>query len=255
MNILFTICGRAGSKGLKNKNLLSLNEYPLIYYSLSLIDLYINRHQHESVEIDIALSTDSHELHNLCDQTKVTVHHIQRPIELSDDITPKVLVIQHAQKLMEQIKRTSYDLIIDLDITSPIRRLNDLENVIQTYHSQPCDVVFTVTHSRRNPYFNMVKLNSDGFYERVISSQFTTRQQAPKIYDMNASIYAFRPEFLLTTKSIFSGKCLIVEMEDTAILDIDEQEDLLLLAVISKHLCTKDLLWNQVVQHIQLIYK
>ena len=43
MNILFTVCGRAGSKGLKNKNLSLFLGHPLLYYPLSLIDLFIKK--------------------------------------------------------------------------------------------------------------------------------------------------------------------------------------------------------------------
>ena len=34
MNILCTICARAGSKGIKNKNIKLLNGKPLIYYTI-----------------------------------------------------------------------------------------------------------------------------------------------------------------------------------------------------------------------------
>ena len=44
MNILFTICGRAGSKGFKNKNLKEMNGVPLVYYTLAAIKAYIEAH-------------------------------------------------------------------------------------------------------------------------------------------------------------------------------------------------------------------
>jgi CMP-N,N'-diacetyllegionaminic acid synthase len=253
MNLLFTICGRSGSKGLKNKNLLNLNEYPLVFYSLSLINLFIKKHRDDYNKIHIGLSTDSTELHQLCYQTNLDIHHIDRPTILSDDKTPKVLVIQHATKYLETVNNIKYDIIIDLDITSPIRRLKDLENIIKEYKTKQCDVVFSVTPSRRNPYFNMVKKHTDGFYVRVIDSYFTTRQEAPLIYDMNASIYAYRREFLLLTKNLFSGRCLITEMKDTGILDIDHQVDLSLLALISNYLRTNDHEWNKVILNIKKI--
>ena len=63
MNILFTICGRAGSKGLKNKNLKKLNGIPLVYYTLSVIGLYMDRHMEN--QVTVALNTDSKELQQL----------------------------------------------------------------------------------------------------------------------------------------------------------------------------------------------
>ena len=51
MNILFTICGRSGSKGFKNKNLKKLNGIPLVYYTLSAIKLYQETHSDDSVTV------------------------------------------------------------------------------------------------------------------------------------------------------------------------------------------------------------
>ena len=43
MRILFTICGRAGSKGIKNKNIRDFLDVPLPMYTLAAIDLYLER--------------------------------------------------------------------------------------------------------------------------------------------------------------------------------------------------------------------
>ena len=44
MKILFTIGGRAGSKGIHNKNIKTFCEFPLPLYSLSALDLYLTKH-------------------------------------------------------------------------------------------------------------------------------------------------------------------------------------------------------------------
>lgn len=41
--LLITICGRAGSKGFKNKNLKTFCGHPLVYYSLSAAELFIKK--------------------------------------------------------------------------------------------------------------------------------------------------------------------------------------------------------------------
>ena len=61
--LLITICGRAGSKGFKNKNLKTFCGHPLVYYSLSAAELFIKKHP--ELHIDIALNTDSPELAEL----------------------------------------------------------------------------------------------------------------------------------------------------------------------------------------------
>ena len=63
MNILFTVCGRAGSKGFKNKNLKKLKGIPLVYYTLAVIRMYMDKYQEN--QVIVALNTDSKELQQL----------------------------------------------------------------------------------------------------------------------------------------------------------------------------------------------
>ena len=44
MNILITICGRGGSKGVKNKNIRPINNLPLIAYSIYAAQKFAKKH-------------------------------------------------------------------------------------------------------------------------------------------------------------------------------------------------------------------
>ena len=132
-------------------------------------------------------------------------------------------------------KNGNYDLIIDLDITSPLRTVKDLDDMIEKKLNTDYDLIFSVTDSRRNPYFNMVMETEHG-YDRVIKSNFNTRQEAPVIYDMNASIYVYSREFLQRKVGLFDGKCGIHKMFDTGVLDLDHENDMFLMEVIAKYL-------------------
>ncbi|MGP5430717.1 cytidylyltransferase domain-containing protein [Enterococcus malodoratus] len=224
MNILFTICGRAGSKGLKNKNLKKLHHKPLVGYALSLIKLFSKTNP--EVDINIALNTDSEELQNLVSKLMPSVINVERKAELANDTVGKVMVIRDTLIQMESITGSKYDKVIDLDITSPLRTINDLERLYKRGIESDLDVIFSVVSSRRNPYFNMVQ-SKDEEVSLVIQSTFTSRQQAPLIYDMNASMYLFDPTFLMNTDYLFDGHCGMIEMKDYLILDIDSEEDFL----------------------------
>ncbi len=234
MKILFTICGRAGSKGIKNKNLKSFLDYPLAFYSVSIIDLFMKNGN--EYDVDVALNTDSKDLIKLFKENlKTNIEVVERSEDLGGDFVPKISVISNTYETIKERLNKDYDYIIDLDITSPLRVLTDLENLVEKRKTTEADVVFSVTESRRNPYFNMVKKTETG-YERVIKSSFNARQEAPEIFDMNASMYAYTPEFLKSGKGIFDGKCEVIKMFDTAVLDIDNENDFLLMEVIAKHL-------------------
>ncbi|WP_242960802.1 cytidylyltransferase domain-containing protein [Clostridium peptidivorans] len=251
--MLFTICGRAGSKGIKNKNLKEFLSYPLAFYTVSAINLY--KKKNPDVYCDIVLNTDSDELIKMFkERLNFQVDIIQRNSSLGLDNTPKVAVILNCLDIMKKRKLINYDMVIDLDITSPLRTATDVSNLIKRKLETNADVVFSVTDSRRNPYFNMVKETENG-YERVIASNFNARQEAPKIFDMNASLYAYSPEFLESGKGIFEGKCDIIKMLDTAVLDLDHENDFELMQVIAEYLFEKYIDFKEIKDNIKNLFK
>jgi len=248
MNILFTICGRAGSKGIKNKNIKDFLGYPLPFYTISAIDLY--KKQNPDMTCDIVLNTDSKELITMFNErVNFEIDIIERNPLLGLDNTSKIAVIKNCYDLMRERKSTHYNMIVDLDITSPLRTAKDVNNLINKKLNSDADVIFSVTESRRNPYFNMVKKTENG-YERVIASNFNARQEAPEIFDMNASLYAYSPIFLESGKGIFDGKCDAIKMMDTAVLDLDHENDFILMEIIAKFLFDKYGEFNEVRDNI-----
>ena len=238
MNILFTLCGRAGSKGVKGKNARDFLDLPLVWYSMANIALYKERFAGND-HIDIVLNTDSEDLIKLVEKVKdLDVTILRRDVSLGGDKVPKVAVILDCLTRSEEIFKVKYDMVVDLDITSPLRTVQDSKNAIDKKASRnDVDVVYSVAPSRRNPYFNMVK-EENGFFCKAIPSNFTTRQEAPVFYDMNASIYAYSPDALKNKEhsTFFNSNCDAVVMADTGILDIDSEEDYELMQVIAKYL-------------------
>ena len=238
MNILFTLCGRAGSKGVRGKNARDFLEVPLVWYSMAGIKLYIEKYVKPDDHVDVVLNTDSEDLIKLVEKVQdLQVGILRRDVALAGDKVAKSAVIKDCLKRAKVLYGVEYDEVVDLDITSPLRTVQDIKNVIDKKKERDdVNVVFSVTNSRRNPYFNMVK-EENGVYIRGISSNFTTRQEAPVFYDMNASIYAYSPEALENkdNSTIFSRGDITI-MFDTGILDIDSEEDYELMQVIAKYL-------------------
>lgn len=241
MNILFTVCGRAGSKGFKNKNLKKMNNVPLVYYTLAVIKAYMEIHRENKVYV--AVNTDSSELADVIKKQNgiKDIVFVDRKSEHADDCAPKVYVIKDTYNALKE--SVLFDVIIDLDITSPLRTLRDIENVISEFTSdKKYDVVFSVVRARRSPYFNMVEEKASGYYGKICNSNFTARQQAPQSYELNASIYAYSPVFLNSNinKTILDYNCGIVEMQDYLVLDIDCEKDFHMMQVLHKYYCSND---------------
>ncbi|WP_314065892.1 acylneuraminate cytidylyltransferase family protein [uncultured Vagococcus sp.] len=222
MSILITICGRAGSKGLANKNLKEFYGKPLIAYTLSAIDLL---QKEMGLGIDVVLNTDSEDLQRLALEY-YPVLLVTRKEALANDTASKISVIQDTYFQSKNMTNREYDFVIDLDITSPLRTVADIKQLIQQkIKNRGADVIFSVVNARRNPFFNMVKRDSDGNVSLVVPSNYTARQQAPSIYEMNASMYLYDVAFLRKDVHIFDGICDVIEMKDYLILDIDSEED------------------------------
>lgn len=238
MNILFTICGRAGSKGFKNKNLKEMNGVPLVLYTLAVIRLFAESDPHKKVMV--ALNTDSQPLMDIVRRQNVfgDILYVERKDELAGDKVAKVDVIRDTFRMVGK----DYDVIVDLDITSPLRKVKDIENILHIYQSNNSyDLVTSVVPARRSPYFNMVE-KKGGYYKKICESAFTARQEAPASYELNASIYAYRPGFLNReiTDTILDHRCGISVMEDYLVLDIDSEEDFQMMEVLHRYYMEHD---------------
>lgn len=252
MNILFTLCGRAGSKGVKGKNARDFLNIPLCWYSLAGIVLYVKQYLTTNDNYNIVLNTDSEDLIKLIKKVDIPVTILRRDESLAGDKVAKVAVIHDCLTRAEEQFGIVYDVVVDLDITSPLRTVNNIKNAINKKISRPeVDVVYSVTHSRRNPYFNMVK-EENGFFCKALPSNFTTRQEAPNFYDMNASIYAYSPKALKEKEhsTFFNSNCDAILMQDTGILDIDSEEDYELMQIIAKYLFDNVEAYREIYQHL-----
>ncbi len=237
MTCLITICGRAGSKGFKNKNLKTFCEKPLVYYTLSAAELF--QKANPEVDLTICLNTDSDALAELVAAQYPEVVFLPRGEALGGDTVPKMAVFQDSLQRMEAQRGAQFDLVMDLDITSPLRTAQDIENAYRAKASRDdLDLVFSVTPARRNPYFNMVRDCGDHVEKVMDAPAFTARQQAPAIYDLNASIYVLSRDFLANNTSgiLWDGKIGTSIMMDTGILDIDSEEDFQMMEIIAGHL-------------------
>ena len=141
--VLITICGRAGSKGFKNKNLKIFDGLPLSHYSLAAAQLFMR--QNPELHVDVCLNTDSELLVDAVTSKYPGGDRRAPPEELCGDVVPKMRVFQHSLCEMEKKNGCEYAYLIDLDITSPLRREGDVTGAYETAKAHPeWDLVFSV---------------------------------------------------------------------------------------------------------------
>jgi CMP-N,N'-diacetyllegionaminic acid synthase len=223
MKILVTICARGGSKGIPGKNIKLINGKPLIAYSIDLANKV-----KEKFDAKISISTDDIKIKNIVESFGI-ISEYYRPNHLASDLAGKIDTIIHLLKFEESIIQNEYDYILDLDVTSPLRNIDDILNSFKIFESNKnAETLFSVNIASRNPYFNMVEQNKHGFFSLVKTSSYgnvMTRQSAPKVYDLNASFYWYRRSFFnLDLKSPITEKSLIYEMPHVC-FDLDHKID------------------------------
>jgi CMP-N,N'-diacetyllegionaminic acid synthase len=224
-----TICARGGSKGVKNKNLRLLHGLPLIHHTV--------RHAVESKIFQmVAVSSDSQEIINAAKAAGATFL-IQRPEELATDTSAKLLAIRHALLKAEEQMGQKADILVDLDCTSPLRRVSDILAAVDLLQSSGAPNVITGAPARRSPYFNLVELQKDGTVTLSKSSEtpIVRRQDVPACYDMNASIYVWRRAALLNGDSVFNEGTRLYSMPEDRSLDIDSELDFQIVEFLMNH--------------------
>jgi CMP-N,N'-diacetyllegionaminic acid synthase len=223
MKILITICARGGSKGVPGKNIKLLAGKPLIAYSIE----KAKQLQEKFKDTDIALSTDSEDIKAACKQYGIFTNYL-RPEFLSQDSSGKVETIQHLVNYVESNKKVRYDLILDLDVSAPLRSLDDLCGAIEVMKNYRDALnLFSVSAPHKNPYFNMVEQQANGYFSlvKMPKGKFMTRQSAPQVFDINASFYLYRRAFFdLGYKSVITPKAQIYECKHVS-FDIDRPLD------------------------------
>ena len=126
--------------------------------------------------------------------------------------------------LEESEKKFNYEFghIIDLDITAPLRNVEDIRQAYKIFLKDGFDNLITGTRSRKNPYFNMIEItNGKVELSKQLKDIPVNRQQSPQVYDMNASIYIWTRDCLLKENSLFSGSLGFYEMPEDRSIDID----------------------------------
>lgn len=228
--ILCTICARGGSKGVPDKNIREVGGKPLVGHAVS----DAKRWERET---DVVVSTDDDRIATVGEEFGASVP-FRRPAELASDSAGKLPVIQHAVDQMESNRAERYDYVVDVDATTPLRRPSDIEDCfLKVAEDERATNAYTVCEADKNPYFNMVELDEDGYaaLSKELGSDVVRRQDAPTVYEMNAAIYVYERDFLMDTDTVHGEYTRVSVMPPERSVDIDTEFDLELVEFIFEH--------------------
>ena len=212
------VFARGGSKGLVNKNILPIGGIPLVGRSINIAKKL------EVIE-EVFVSTDSEEIAEVGANYGAEI--IQRPANLSQDNSPEWEAWRHAISKVKD-KFGSFDIFISLPTTAPLRRSEDVSICLNEFINirSITDILITVMPSKKSPWFNMVKVEENGYTTLLNQGQnYSCRQQVPKSFEISPLAYVTTPSYIEKGSSMWSGKVKSLEFPYERALDIDDRLD------------------------------
>ncbi len=219
MKVLGIIPARGGSKGVPNKNIKLLVEKPLLQYTSEIVlqSKYLTK---------VILSSDSDEIINVGKQLGLDVP-FKRPDHLATDESPTIDTIIHALEYFKS-KGIEFDAVCLLQVTSPFRTSGFLDAAIEKFILKNTDSLISVLEvpHEYNPHWVFEKNNEENLKISTGESEIISRrQELPKSYFRDGSIYLTKVDVILNQKSLYGNSISYIESSKETYVNIDTMED------------------------------
>lgn len=215
-SVLAIILARGGSKELPRKNIRKLAGKPLIAYSIgqALESRYIGR---------VVVSTEDREIARVAARYQAEV--IRRPDELALDDTSSVDALRHTLDYLKEAEGYSPDLVVLLQPTSPLRKVEDIDGAIDRLLEVGCDSVVSVCEVE-HPAHWMYTLEGERLKPIVGGGRKVGRRQdAPKVYRLNGAVYVTHRDVVMRQGKVMGDDTRAYIMPQERSVDIDTELD------------------------------
>lgn len=209
-NVLAIIPARSGSKGIKDKNILKINNINLIEYA-------ILEAKKSNVFKRICLSSDSENYGVYAHKHKIDFHKRSKEIsgDKSDIYDTIFSVLDYYKK-----KNIKFDYFMLLQPTSPFRNYTHIQNAYNLLIDSSVDSVISVNKS--NIDLRLInKLPDNHSMKNFIKIDKYFRRQDNEMYTLNGAIYLINTEIYLNDKNFYKCDSKAYIMDDLSSLDID----------------------------------
>lgn len=217
--VLGIITARSGSKGIRNKNIAPLHGKPLITYT-------IDAANGSTLLTRCVVSTDTEEIAAIARKAGAEAPFL-RPGELSTDTALALDVLSHAIRWMKENKNESFDYVMMLQPTSPLRSNDDIDACIRLAEETGADSVFSMVEL---PDFapQKIKTIENGEIHSFLQEekgQSDPRHRGKKAYKRNCAVYLTKTDLILKGDQ-FGKKSMAYVMPRERSIDINEPADL-----------------------------
>ena len=226
MKVLAIIPARKGSKGIKKKNHLELN-------NKSLVEIAIQEAQKSKIIDRLILSSNDKSLIKKIAKKKFRKVEIPfiRPENISTDKSSSYSVLKHAYKWLKENDNWIADIIVLLQPTTPFRTKKIIDDVLRLLISnKKSDAVITFTDVEYPPYWMFKKKNKKLLPLIHGGNKFIRRQDTPKVFKPAGLVYALRTNFLMNKmKGVLPNKKTIgYYVDPNYCINIDNYDQYLL---------------------------
>jgi CMP-N,N'-diacetyllegionaminic acid synthase len=219
MRVLAIIPARGGSKGVPGKNIKLLSGKPLIEYTTQVA-------LQSKLLTKVLVSSDDDKIIEVAKNTGVEVP-FKRPSNLSEDATPTLPVIKHALAYYKNIGE-EFDAICLLQVTSPFRTVDFLDNALQKFINEGADSLVSVQKvpHEYNPHWTF-ELNEEGNLKIATGEEkiISRRQELPIAYHRDGSIYITKTNVIEKQNSLYGKLIAYIESDKDLYVNIDTMED------------------------------
>jgi len=219
MRILGLIPARGGSKGVPGKNIKLLGGKPLIQYTteIALQSNYLT---------NVVLSSDDNAIIDVAKTLGIEVP-FKRPSVLANDNSPTLPVIKHSLDHYKSIGE-EFDAVCLLQVTSPFRTVEFLDQALQKFINQDTDSLVSVQEvpHEYNPHWTF-ELNKKGNLRIATGEEaiITRRQELPVAYHRDGSIYITKTNVIENQNSLYGKSISYIESPKGFYVNIDTLND------------------------------
>lgn len=184
-------------------------------------------HAKQAACIDrVIVSTDSEEYAEIARKYGAETPFI-RPAQYATDTALDIDVFVHALEFLKQSEGYSPELVVQLRPTYPIRRISDIENMVQYMKDHPdVDSMRCIAPAKEVAYKMWFKDEANMLHPvmtDIPECYNMPRQQLPKIYYQNACIDVVKADIILKEHSMSGKKIAGYDMDEN--FDIDTEEE------------------------------
>lgn len=221
-SFLCIIPARGGSKGIPKKNIVLVNNKPLIQYTIdaALGSKYLD---------NIIVSTDDKEIADVSISLGASVPFL-RPKNLATDEAKTIDSVIHAIEELKSVGK-QYDYVVILQPTQPLRLSRHIDGAIEKIVLSNQESLVSISKVKEHPILMRI-VNEKGELEKLLNINSTVRRQDfPTVYKVNGSIYINKVSCLDIDTSL-NDNTFSYLMDEKYDLDIDEPFDVDMLRCI-----------------------